>query len=151
MQSRAQDDQGGVVAQELPVIVVVEQGSGDLRSPSRLLQERFKVVTCPVESVALEYVSESRPAAVLLDADTYYLEGAPIVERWSAASPGTRVIFVDTDGPWALLMEPTTAESGEMAINPCASEHIGSAVDELLGHDARRKECQDGRMAFVAV
>ena len=139
------------MAQELPVILVVEKEPGDLRSPSRLLQERFKVVTCPVETVALEYVSESRPAAVLLDADTYYLEGASIVERWSAASPGTRVIFVDTEGPWVLLMEPASAASGEMTINPCAIEQIGSAVDELLGHDARRKECQDGRMAFLAV
>jgi DNA-binding NtrC family response regulator len=139
------------VAQELPVILVVEKEPGELRSPSRQLQERFKVVTCPVESVALEYVSESRPAAVLLDADTYYLEGAAIVERWSAASPGTRLIFVDTDGPWALLMEPTSSDSGEMAINPCGIEQIGLAVDELLGHDARRKECQDGRMAFMAV
>ena len=139
------------MAQELPVILVVERERGELRSPSRLLQERFKVVTCPVEAVALEYVMESRPAAVLLDADTYYLEGAAIVERWSAASPGTRLIFVDTDGPYALLMEPTLSESGEMAINPCAVEQIGSAVDELLGPDVRRKECQDGRMAFLAV
>ena len=140
------------MAQELPVVLVVEQEGGELRSSSRLLQERFKVVTCPVESVALEYVTESRPAAVLLDADTYYLEGAGIVERWSAASPGTRVIFVDTDGPWLLLMEPASAISGEMAINPCASDQIGSAVDELLGRDgARGKECQDGRMAVLVV
>lgn len=139
------------MAQELPVILVVERERGEFQSPSRLLQERFKVVTCPVESVALEYVTESRPAAVLLDADTYYLEGAAIVERWNAASPGTRVIFVDTDGPYALLMEPIPSESAEMAINPCAVEQIGSAVDELLGPDARRKECQDGRMAYLAV
>ena len=139
------------MAQELSVILVVEKEPGELRSSFRLLQERFKVVTCPVESVALEYVSESRPTAVLLDADTYYLEGAAIVERWSTASPGTRVIFMDTDGPWVLLMEPARSDSGEMAINPCAIDQIGSAVNELLGHDARRKECQDGRMAVVAV
>ena len=140
------------MAQELPVILVVEKEGGDLRSPSQLLQERFKVVTCPVESVAVEYVKESRPAAVLLDATTYYLEGAGIVERWSAASPGTRVFFVDTDGPWVLLMEPALPDSGEMAINPCALGEIGSAVDELLGYEcARGKECQDGRMAFLAV
>jgi DNA-binding NtrC family response regulator len=136
------------VADELPVILVVEQECGDLRSSSRLLQERYKVVTCPVESVALEYVMESRPAAVLLDADSYYLEGAGIVERWSAASPGTRVFFVDTDGPWALLMEPAAPDSGQMAINPCALDEIGNAVGELLGGG---KECQDGRMAFLAV
>jgi len=140
------------VAQELPVLLVVEKERGEFRSPSRLLQERFKVVTCPVESVALEYVMESRPAAVLLDAATYYLEGAGIMDRWNAASPGTRVIFVDTDGPWVLLMEPDPADQGEMAINPCTIDQIGSAVDELLSHDgARRKECPDGRMAFLAV
>ena len=140
------------MAQELPVILVVEKEAGEFRSPSRLLQERFKVVTCPVESVALEYVSESRPAAVLLDADTYYLEGAAIVERWSAASPGTRVLFVDTDGPWALLMEPVSGDPGQMAINPCALDEIGSAVDELLGlAGVGGKERQDGRMAFLAV
>jgi len=145
-------DQGGVVGQDLPVILVVEREGGELRSPSRLLQERFKVVTCPVESVALEYVTESRPAAVLLDADTYYLEGAGILERWNAASPGTRVLFVDTDGPWVLLMEPTSGDPGQMAINPCALHEMGSAVDELLGLvSVGGKELQDGRMAFLAV
>lgn len=132
---------------ELPVILVVEKERGELGSPLRLLQSRFKVVTCPVESVAFEYIAESRPAAVLLEASSYYLEGAAIVERWSAASPGTRVFFVDMEGPWALLMEPAAADPGQMAINPCALEEIGSAVDELLGG----KECQDGRMAVLAV
>jgi len=61
------------VSYETPKIVVVEQGQGDQNSPSRLLESRFRVVTCPVESVALEYVSESRPAAVLLDATALYL------------------------------------------------------------------------------
>lgn len=140
------------MGQELPVILVVEKEGGDMGSPSRLLSGRFKVVTCPVEPVALEYVKESRPAAVLLDADTYYLEGAALVERWSALSPGTRVLFVDTEGPWALLMEPAAADPGQMAINPCALDEIGTAVDELLGLDpVAGKECQDGRMAFLAV
>ena len=140
------------MAQDLPVILVVEQKGGDLQSPSRLLQARFKVVTCPVEAVALEYLTESRPAAVLLDAATFYLEGASVLERWNAASPGTRVIFVDADGPWALLMEPAASDSGQMAINPCALVEIGSAVDELLGREsAGGKECQDGRMAYLAV
>ena len=48
-----------------PVLVLVEMEGSDLKSPSRLLQTRYRVVTCPVEAVALEYVSESPPAAVL--------------------------------------------------------------------------------------
>lgn len=140
------------MGQDLSVILVVEQEGGDLRSPSRLLQQRFKVVTCPVESVALEYVKESRPAAVLLDASTYYLEGAGIVERWSTACPGTRVLFVDTDGPWVLLMEPVAGDPGQMAINPCGLDEIGTAVDELLGPvGVGGKERQDGRLAVLAV
>ena len=140
------------MGQELPVILVVEKEGGDLRSSFHLLQERFKVVTCPVEPVALEYVKESRPAAVLLDAATYYLEGAALVERWSALAPGTRVLFVDAEGPWVLLMEPASSDPAQMAINPCALDEIGAAVDELLGLDpVGGKECQDGRMAFLAV
>ena len=140
------------MALDLPVILVVEQGGGELQSPSRFLQARFKVVTCPVEAVALEYLTESRPAAVLLDAASYYLEGSSILERWNAASPGTRVFFVDAEGPWALVMEPAASDAGQMALNPCALAEIGSAVDELLGHEsAGGKECQDGRMAFLAV
>lgn len=141
------------MGQDLPVILVVENEGGELRSSSRLLQERFKVVTCPVESVALEYVTESRPAAVLLDADTYYMEGAGIMERWSTASPGTRVLFVDTDGPWVLLMEPASGDPGQiMTINPCPLDQIGSAVDEMLGLvGVGGKELQDGRMAILAV
>jgi DNA-binding NtrC family response regulator len=136
-------------------IVVVEQGPGDLNSPSRLLQSRYRVVTCPIESVALEYVSESRPAAVLLDATALYLEGPGIVNRWRAASPGTRVLFLDTDGPWALLMELSEADSGQVTINPCALAEVAVAVEELLAHDPRgdegRKEVQDDRMAVLAV
>lgn len=140
------------MAQDLPVILVVEQECGDLRSLSRFLQARFRVVTCPVEAVALEYLTESRPAAVLLDAATYYLEGGAIVDRWSAASPGTRVLFVDADGPWALVMEPAIADPAQMAINPCALGDLGRGVEEMLGSEAAGgKECRDGRLAVLAV
>lgn len=131
-----------------PLIVVVEQEGGTLASPSRLLQSRFRVVTCPVEAVALEFVAESRPAAVLQDASAFYLDPG-VADRWRTASPGTRVLFVDTDGPWALLMDP---DGTDITINPCALDEIASAVDELLGGaGAGRKELQDGRMAFLAV
>jgi DNA-binding NtrC family response regulator len=140
---------------EVANIVVVEQGQGDLNSPSRLLQSRYRVATCPVESVALEYLSESRPAAVLLDATALYLEGPGIVARWRTASPGTRVLFLDQDGPWALLMELSEDDSGQVAINPCALGDLASALDEVLGGDPGgnegRKEVQDDRMAVLAV
>ena len=140
------------MSDEAAKIVMVEQGPGDLNSPSSLLQSRYRVVTCPVESVALEYVTESRPAAVLLDANALYLEGPGIVHRWRAASPGTRVLFLDTEGPWALLMELSETESGQVAINPCALREIASAVGEMLGPDPQgRKEVQDDRMAILAV
>lgn len=140
------------MSQDLPVILMVEQECGDLRSASRLLESRYRVATCPVESVALEYVKESRPLAVLLDAKAFYLEGSSIVERWKAASPGSRVLFLDAEGPWGLLMELQDSEPGQVAINPCAVAEIASAVDELLGRDAARgKEVQDDRMAVLAV
>src|SRR5438093_1432925 len=123
------------VPHEVPKILVVEQEGGNLNSPSRLLQDRYHVVTCPVEAVALEFVSESRPAAVLMDAAAFYLEGSGVMARWRAASPGTRVFFLDTEGPWALLMEPADPDSGQVRINPCALEEVASAVDELLGRD----------------
>jgi DNA-binding NtrC family response regulator len=141
-----------VVSNDQPVILVVEQESGNLHFIRRLLETRYRVLTCPVEAVGLEFVSESRPAAVLLDADAFYLEGSGLVERWRSASPGTRVVFVDTDGPWALLMEPDGTEPGQVSIHPCALDEIGSAVDELLGRrGAGTKECCDDRMAFLAV
>jgi DNA-binding NtrC family response regulator len=131
---------------------VVEREPGGVNSPSRLLDRRFRVVTCPVESVALEYVSESRPAAVLLDANALYLEGSGIVDRWRAASPGTRVLFLDTEGPWALLLEPADPDSGHVAINPCGLDEIASALGDMLEHGvAGRKEVQDDRLAFLAV
>jgi hypothetical protein len=135
------------VMEDRPLIVVVEQEGGDLSSPSRLLQSRFRVVTCPVETVALEYVTESRPAAVLQDASAFYLDPG-VAGRWRDACPGTRVLFVDTDGPWALLMDPA---GEDIAINPCALDEIASAVDELLSGGAGRKECPNGGMAFLAV
>jgi DNA-binding NtrC family response regulator len=135
-----------------PKILVVEREPGGLNSPSRLLEHRYRVVTCPVESVALEYVSESRPAAVLLDAGALYLEGSGIVDRWRAACPGTRVLFLDTEGPWALLMEPAAPDSGQVAINPCGLDDIASALGEMLGHDrAGRKEVRNDRLANLAV
>ena len=136
-----------------PVLVLVETEGSDLKSPSRLLQSRYRVVTCPVEAVALEYVAESPPAAVLQDASALYLEGPTIVQRWKSACPETRILFLDADGPWVLLMEPEDPDSGMVRINPCVLDQVASAVEELLDGDgvAARKEVEDGRMAYLAV
>ena len=136
-----------------PVLVLVEMEGSDLRSPSRLLQSRYRVVTCPVESVALEYVSQSPPAAVLQDASALYLEGPTIVQRWKTVCPHTRVLFLDADGPWALLMEPEDPESGMVRINPCVLDDVASAIEEMLGGDevAAGKEVEDGRLAVLVV
>lgn len=134
---------------EKRLILVVGQESGDLRSPARLLDARFRVATSALESVALEFASESRPAAALVDADAFYLEGSAVVDRWRAAAPGTRVVFVDSDGPWTLLLEPDPAADGQMAIHPCAADELASAVSELLGDE--KKEACDGRLAVLAL
>ncbi len=136
-----------------PVLVLVETEGSDLGSSSRLLQFRYRLVTCPVESVALEYVSQSPPAAVLQDARALYLEGSSIVQRWKTACPDTRVLFLDAEGPWGLLMEPEDPESGMVRINPFVLDQVGSAVEEMLDGDAvaAGKEVEDGRMAFLVV
>jgi hypothetical protein len=133
------------------VLVLVEKEGSDLRSPSRLLHSRYRVVTCPVESVALEYVSESLPAAVLQDASALYLEGPAIVQRWKTARPETRILFVDEDGPWVLLMEPEGPDSGSVRINPCVLDEVALALEEILEGDgaAARKEVEHGRMAVL--
>lgn len=131
---------------------MVERASGDRKAKSEGLESLYRVVTCPVEAVALEYVSESRPVAVLLEADALYLEGPGILDRWRRASPFTRVIFVDSDGPWILLMEFSDSDSGHIMINPCVLAEFGSAVDELLRRGGTwQKEFEDGRMVGVAV
>jgi DNA-binding response OmpR family regulator len=121
------------VNDERPVVIVIEHESSELVSlTSRLKSVAFRVVTCPVEAVGLEYVAESRPDLVLLDARALYLDGPGVVERWSAASPDTRVVFVDADGPWTVLMELPDPSSGDIAITPCLTEDIAPAVEELI-------------------
>ena len=60
------------------------------------------------------------------------------------ASPG-RVIFVDTDGPWALLMEPASAFRARRSIRarPTRSARRWTAAER----DGARKGCQDGALA----
>ena len=139
-----------------PLILVVEQDFRDLKPVVRTLAEgRFRLATCPVEAVALEFVTERRPKAVLLDAHALYLEGAACLARWNTASPGTRVLFLDADGPWCLLMELPGADSSQVTINPCAAPQLGSAVDELLSRgpdpEGRGSEVCDDRLADLAV
>jgi DNA-binding NtrC family response regulator len=139
-----------------PVVLIVEQEFRDLAPLSvRLARGPLHLATCPLESVALEYVAESRPAAVLLDARTLYLEGPDCLARWTAASPGTRVLFIDEDGPWCLLMELPGADSAQVTINPCDADGIAAAVEELLSCDpgaaAGGREPADDQLAVLAV
>ncbi|HZE97552.1 MAG TPA: hypothetical protein VE981_11040 [Planctomycetota bacterium] len=137
-----------------PVVLVVEQEFRDLAILSISLSTGpVRLATCPVEGVALEFVAESRPAAVLLDARTLYLEGPPCLERWRSASPDTRVLFVDVDGPWCLLMELASADSGQVDINPCGVEEFARAVEELLMRKpvARSVETEDSKDDHLAV
>lgn len=139
-----------------PVVLVVEQEFRDLAPLSaRLASGSFRLATCPLERVALEYVAESRPAAVLLDARTLYLEGPDCLARWTAASPETRVAFVDADGPWCLLMELPGANPAQIAIHPCATDGLAPAVEELLsrdpGADAGGRETSHDRLAVLTL
>ena len=144
------------MADDRPVVLVVEQDFRDLKPlVSRLSEGPFRLATCPVESVALEFVAESRPRALLLDARTLYLEGAACLERWRTASPGTRILFLDADGPWCLLMELPGADPGHVTINPCGAEQLASAIEELLSRDpgpgAGRTEVLDDDLAVLVV
>lgn len=139
-----------------PVLLVVEQDFRDLKPLAAGLAEGpYKLATCPVESVALEFVAESRPAAVLMDARTLFLEGAACLARWHAASPETRVLFLDAEGPWCLLMELPGADAGQVTINPCGAGQIPAAITELLSRDPGRKpgrtEVPDDGLAVLAV
>ena len=139
-----------------PVILVVEQDFRDLTPLAAGLAEGlYRLATCPVESVALEYVAESRPAAVLMDARSLMMEGAACLARWKAASPGTRVLFLDTDGPWCLLLELPDADPAHVVIHPCGAAQLAAAVQEVLSRDpglgAGRTEVPDDRMAVLVV
>jgi len=144
------------VADERPVILVVEQDFRDLKPlVSRLSEGQFRLATCPVESVALEFLAESRPRALLLDARTLYLEGADCLRRWNLASPGTRILFLDADGPWCLLMELPGADPGQVTISPCGAQELAAAIGELLSRDPApadgRTEVHDDGLAVLAV
>jgi DNA-binding NtrC family response regulator len=135
-------------------VLIVEQEFRDLSPLSAHLSSGLlRLATCPLESVALEFVAESRPAAVILDARTLYLEGPACLARWNAASPGTRVVFVDQDGPWCLLMELPGADPAQVAINPCDADGVAAAVEELLSRDPAggRREAADDHLAVLAV
>jgi len=142
------------VSDPRPVVLVVEQDFRDLKPlVTRLSEGPFRLATCPVESVALEFVAESRPRALLLDARTLYLEGAACLERWNAASPGTRILFLDADGPWCLLMELAGGDPGQATINPCGAEQLAAAIEELLSRDpvpgVGRSEVHDDGLAVL--
>jgi DNA-binding NtrC family response regulator len=107
-------------------LLVVDDDSAPLRElAARFAAERYRVATCPRWDVALEFVAQNAPDFVLTDARTFYLEGPPLLARIRAASPRTRVIFLDNEGAWSVFLEPQGGDGAVTLINPCR-------IDELM-------------------
>ena len=106
-------------------LLVVDADSAPLRElAARFVPERYQVATCPRWDVALEYLAQHAPEFVLTDAQTFYMEGKTLLERIRAASPRTRVIFLDTEGVWSVFMEPQGGDGAVTLINPCRLEEL---------------------------
>jgi DNA-binding response OmpR family regulator len=118
---------------EKPSVLIVDHESAALKSvSSRLDPARFRAATCPFGSVAYEYVAQNKPDLVLLDANLLYVKGADSFQMMRETSPRTRVVFVDTEGPWTLLMDLPRRETNEMLINPCASDEVMGVVEHMI-------------------
>jgi hypothetical protein len=78
-------------------------------------------------------VSILKPAAVLLEASELYLEGRTLLSRLKERSGDTRIMFLDVEGPWALLMECESEETNDLRIHPCAVEALEETLMQLLG------------------
>ena len=118
---------------EKPSVLIVDDDSEALKALSaRLDPSRLRAVTCPYGRGAYEYVAENKPALVLLDARLLYLQGADSFQRMKTSSPQTRVVFLDSDGPWTLLMDLPGQETHEMLINPCVRDDVPRMVEQLI-------------------
>src|SRR6516165_2181244 len=95
------------------------------------LRDCFLVAT--PETSTVESVARSLgPAAVVLEASEYYLEGSALVSRLRACSGGSRVVFLDVDRDWALWLEPESGPGREVRILPCELGRAGEGLRELL-------------------
>lgn len=114
-------------------VLVVDADSETLKVLAAALSPvRFRIATCPRWDVALEYVAEHAPDFVLADATAFFAEGAALVQRLRAASPKTRVLFLDTEDTWALFMEPAGADGAVTVINPCRRRELVQGASEAV-------------------
>jgi DNA-binding response OmpR family regulator len=99
---------------------------------ARFAPGRFRIATCPRWDVALEYVAQNRPDFVLTEAKTFYLDGPSLLREIRKVSPGTRVIFLDTEDAWSLFMEPSGGDGSVTIINPCRREELLKGAMEAV-------------------
>lgn len=110
-------------------LLVVDGDSEPLKElAARFTPERFRIATCPVWEVALEYIAENRPEFVLTDAHAFYMQGMGLLEKIRKVAPDTRVLFLDSDGPWSLFMEPCGGDGSDIVINPCSRAELFKAA-----------------------
>lgn len=98
------------------------------------------VVATPRDVTVDALAASLRPIAILLEASEYYLRGRQVLAQLRGASPGSRVLFLDREGPWSLWMEVESEETGNLLISPCESERAGQALVELLDGAPARLE-----------
>lgn len=123
-------------------VLVVDADSSTLKDlAERLSPDRFRIATCPRWDVALEYVAQHAPHFVLTDAKTFYLDGTSLLRQIRAASPSTRVIFLDQEETGSLFMEPA-GDGAITIINPCEDPLKGAmeAVDTQAPKPRREEE-----------
>lgn len=125
-------------------VLVVDGDSEPLRElAARFAPSRFRIATCPVWEVALEFIAENRPDLVLTDAQAFYLEGLALLDRIRKVSPDTRVLFLDSEGPWSLFMEPRGGDGAEVVINPCSRAEMLKAAMEAVDNPPKRRSAEE--------
>lgn len=126
-------------------LLVVDGDSEPLKElAARFSSDRFRIATCPVWEVALEYIAENRPDFVLTDAQVFYSEGTGLLERIRRVAPDTRVFFLDSEGPWSLFMEPRGGDGAEVLINPCSrAELLKAAMEAVDSNPPKRRSAEE--------
>jgi hypothetical protein len=98
------------------------------------LGKRCSVVRTPGEASVETMLSTLKPKAVLLEASELYLEGRTILSRLRERSADSRVIFLDVEGSWALLMECESEETNDLLIHPCSMDALEETLMDVLGY-----------------
>jgi hypothetical protein len=112
-----------------PHILIVEdpeEPSGAI-SP-KLDPSEFRVGTCTLPKVALEFVLERRPDLVLMQASFLYREGVESLGAWRNVPKDSRLLFVDCQGSWTTLLELPDPETGSVRIFPCPTVEISEVL-----------------------